>query len=648
MLKPWILIPTRNGRHWLAECLASLCATTPAGLSIVVIDNASRDGTNDFLASRYPTVRRMELSRNLGFVQATNLGILLARRNGADSVLLLNNDTRFEPGWFEELVAAAEDRPDIGIYGVAQDDFDGRPSPRTRAQLAALGVSRSQALAGRVVETEWVEGSCMLVREWVFARIGFLDPIYAPAYFEEVDFCRRARTQGVGVGWVTTSRIQHFGAGSSRSTGRRWFRGRLERRRRVLSEVNYLVYHASDPARKRPLATLVGRGVRHGAKQWIRGELGLCEWASAAVGAVRRRGAIHCKRTRDGQGRACPLVGSGLRGGAKHTHYLDWITLIDAAPSWDAMAPIQDAPDGLRASVVVPVRDRTEDLETCLQRILGQTLAEGEFEVLVCDDGSRPEIATRIEAICCRDTRVRYLRQDPMGPAAARNLGVAHAKGRVVVFTDSDTLPEDGWLEAILAPLADPEVVAVEGPVRTPRPAHSALEEAPRNEGGVHLTANMAYRRRTLIQVGGLDEQFSLPAFEDVDLALCASRHGRIAFAPDAVVLHPWRKVTLRSSLRRLRQLDWLIVTAQRHGCLGWRDRPTRHPRLRVIRAALVTLPIGRIKKSLFLMRQSPLDSLARIAITIAETTAALCHVPRWMRAAEAPLRRRYLHGASP
>lgn len=646
MTSPWIIIPSRGGRHWLEECLPSLRATVPMHLPIVVVDNASRDGTAQYLASQHPEVRRLELSRNLGFVQATNLGILLARRNGADSVLLVNNDTRFEPGWFDHFLDAVDSHPETGIFGVLQFDFEGRPSARTRAELARLERRSSQSSLPEVADTDWVEGSCMFVRESVFQKIGYLDPIFAPAYFEEMDFCRRARAHGVRVGLVTTSHIAHFGAGTSRLVRPRR-RGRPERRRRVLSELNYLLYHASDPANRPGAAALAARALRHGAKQMLLRNLNPLEWTAAVGKALARRTAIQSKIRRDLQGRACPLVGSGLRGGAKHTHYLDWITLIDASPVVNDEITLSVPPTEIpRASVVIPVRDRTEEIEGCLQRVLGQSLDEGDFEILVCDDGSSPETARRIEAICCRDTRIRYLRQDAKGPAAARNMGVANARAEIVVFTDSDTLPEEGWLRALLVPFADPSVVAVEGPVRTPRPARSALEEAPRNEGGVHLTANMAYRRKTLIQVGGLDEQFPLAAFEDVDLALCASRLGKIAFAGDAVVMHPWRRVTLASSLRRLRQLDWLIVTAQRHGCLGWKHRPTRHPRLRVIRGALLTMPLGRIRRSLALMRHSPADSFARIGITMVEMLMALFHVPRWLKSAHAPLRRRYLHGA--
>jgi GT2 family glycosyltransferase len=645
MAQPWIVIPTRDGQRWLEGCLPSLRDTVPADVPIVVVDNASRDGTVEYLAGEHPRVRRLELSRNLGFVQAANLGILAARRAGAEAVLLLNNDTRFEPGWFDRLCDAVDGNPEIGVFGVAQEDFDGRPSPRTLVEQTRLRKAGLDEEAPGVVDTDWVEGSCIYIREEVFRRIGYLDPLFAPAYFEEMDFCRRARNQGIRIGFVPQARIAHFGAGSSRTpaSGRR--RGRRERRRRILCERNYLAYHASDPSEKNVRWSILRRAVRRACQQVLRATWRPSEWLVALGQALALEGKIRCKRQRDEQGRPCPLPGSGLRGGAKHTHYLDWITLIDAAPLFECDAAPEPTPKAPAASVVIPVRNRVEDLEACLQRVLGQSLPQGEFEVLVCDDGSEPVAATRIEAVCSRDVRIRRLRQDPKGPAAARNLGVANARAEFVVFTDSDTLPQPGWLKALLAPFSDAGVVAVEGPVRTPRPSKSALEEAPRSEGGVHLTANMAYRRRTLLQVGGLDEQFPMPAFEDVDLALCAARLGKIAFAPDAVVVHPWRKVGLAASLRRLRQLDWLILTAQRHGCLGWRDRPTRHPRLRVIRAALLTLPAGRIRKAVRHFHQSPGDSLLRIAITFAETAAAFWHLPRWIRAGSAPIRRRYLHG---
>jgi GT2 family glycosyltransferase len=297
----------------------------------------------------------------------------------------------------------------------------------------------------------------------------------------------------------------------------------------------------------------------------------------------------------------------------------------------------------LVASVVVPVRGRCDDLKRCLARLILQRDVD-DFEILVCDDGSNEADSERIKDAASIDTRIRYLRQPPRGPAAARNLGVACALATIVAFTDSDTLPEPGWLSALLAPFADPKVVAVEGPVKTPMPAESPLEEAPRNDrGGVFLTANMAYRRDALLEVGGLDESFPYPAFEDVDLALCVSKLGEFRFAPHAVVLHPWRKMTLQSSLRRMRHLDWLLVTALRHGCLGWTDRPTKRPRLRIAIAAAVTLPLGRMRKGLRYMTQAPADAFRRIGIAAVEAVIGVWLLPRWFRKDYPVERRRYL-----
>lgn len=294
---------------------------------------------------------------------------------------------------------------------------------------------------------------------------------------------------------------------------------------------------------------------------------------------------------------------------------------------------------GLRASVVIPVRGRPELLALCLTRVCDQTLDRDCYEVIVCDDGSAAREGSAI-ANHCEQFGARYRRQPPKGPAAARNLGIRAARADIIAFTDSDTLPTRDWLRALVEPFSDSTVVAVEGPVRTPRPAASPLEEAPRNEGGACLTANMAYRREALWKVGGLDENYPLAAFEDTELALACRSLGRFVFAPDALVIHPWRRMTWTASVRRLRQFDWLLVTALRYGCLGWETRPTRWPRTRVILAAAVTLPLGRGRKGATFFSKAPLDALQRIALSIVESAVALAISPRWIRRVQ-PIPRR-------
>lgn len=281
-------------------------------------------------------------------------------------------------------------------------------------------------------------------------------------------------------------------------------------------------------------------------------------------------------------------------------------------------------------SVVIPTRGRSAELERCLDCLRRQTLAADRFETIVCDDGSSAAAAAEIQHLCER-RRVRYLRQPPRGPAAARNLGIRHAQSTIVAFTDSDTLPEPRWLEALLAGFADERIVGVEGAVQPPSGPPGPLAEAPRNAGGRFLTANVAYRKSALEAAGGFDERFSLPAFEDVDLALRIEGSGPIAFAPSAVVIHPWRRTTLVRSLASVLRFDWLLVVAKRHGCLGWRDRPTRFPRLRVAWSAAVALPSGRFRRGLAAFPQFPADALVRMTASVLEAAAGLALAPRWL-----------------
>lgn len=289
----------------------------------------------------------------------------------------------------------------------------------------------------------------------------------------------------------------------------------------------------------------------------------------------------------------------------------------------------QDVPNSV--TVVIPVRDRAGDLSRCLASVIEQ-VAPFSWNVVVCDDGSSRE-ESRAMAACCRSYQhVRFVRQRGRGPAAARNRGVRATDADIVVFLDSDTIVADGWLQAIVAPFADSRVVAVEGAVQPLGPVPGPLHESPRNSGGACLTANMAYRRHILARVGGLDERYPLAAFEDTELALRVRAWGRIAFAPDAVVLHPWRRLDWKSSIRRIGQFDWLLVTALRHGCLGWAERPTRIPRLRIALAAGVTLPLGRFRKGAAWLTRAPLEACSRMGLSLVEAVVGLYLIPHWLR----------------
>ena len=195
-----------------------------------------------------------------------------------------------------------------------------------------------------------------------------------------------------------------------------------------------------------------------------------------------------------------------------------------------------------RVSVVVPVYNGDDLIAGCLASLDAQTLAPGEYEVIVVDDGSGDGTREVAEGFAERARApMRVIAQARnKGPAAARNAGIAAARAPVIAFTDADCEVDPDWLERGLAALeADPESAGVEG--RTvPKGDPGTLTHQMRNEtGGLWMTCNMLYRRLALDEVGGFDERFRLAFLEDSDVAFALLDRGeRILWDPAVVVRH--------------------------------------------------------------------------------------------------------------
>lgn len=214
------------------------------------------------------------------------------------------------------------------------------------------------------------------------------------------------------------------------------------------------------------------------------------------------------------------------------------------------------------ATVVIATRDRPRDLERCLRALAHQATSRA-FEVMVVDDRSAPPVA---EAAPGRPAPLRVLRGAGAGPARAREQGWRTGNGDVVLFTDDDTVPDPGWVEAACAFLADhPDHGGVEGPIHStpydPLYALSVLSARP----GAFYTANVAYRRRALEQVGGFHVEFPFPHCEDLDLAFRVERLGPVGWASDMAVLHVAKPVSARGYARRGRYVASEIVLFRRH-----------------------------------------------------------------------------------
>jgi len=210
----------------------------------------------------------------------------------------------------------------------------------------------------------------------------------------------------------------------------------------------------------------------------------------------------------------------------------------------------------MKCAVIIPTYNRSELLGRVLRALLfEQTAARGDYEVIVVDDGSTDATAQTVQAVGAPDWRLRYLRQENKGPAAARNLGLRHTKERIVLFTGDDCVPESHFVsEHLLAHQRDGDVGVVGHIAWDPKlpltPLMAFLDEGtqfgfglikdPEDAGPwVFYTANCSAPRHWIDEVGGFDESFKHAVYEDIELAYRMSQRGlRIVYRPSALTYH--------------------------------------------------------------------------------------------------------------
>jgi GT2 family glycosyltransferase len=211
----------------LVECLQSLRRHpfTLGTCEIWVVDNASGDGTPARIRRDFPEVQVLENPANLGFAAGNNRGI--ARSQGR-YILLLNPDTQVQEGALDELVRFMEAHPDAGAAGGQLIGLDGEIQTSCREFPNLLGVilrgtplhrlfPRHPSLCRYLMTdwdhrtprpVDWVLGACLLIRREAWERVGPLDEGFF-MYYEDIDWCYRARAAGWSVYYVPSARIIH-------------------------------------------------------------------------------------------------------------------------------------------------------------------------------------------------------------------------------------------------------------------------------------------------------------------------------------------------------------------------------------------------------------------------------------------------------
>ncbi len=266
-----------------------------------------------------------------------------------------------------------------------------------------------------------------------------------------------------------------------------------------------------------------------------------------------------------------------------------------------------------QVTVVVPIRNCPNLLEQCLSYLTSQDFSLDNFEVLVCDDGSTEGLQSVVANLGGVIPNICLLRQKPKGPGAARNLGIRKSTAPIIIFLDSDILPDRALVSKLVKALdQNPGWMGAEACIRPVEGKESPLSDGPVcHNGGRYHTAAIAYRRDALLEGGGFDETFRLPACEDVELAARVLAQGPIGYVPGAVAYHPVRRVTLRTHWRWRRHWKYEMILAKRYGILSFPAHPAGpFPRLRVVLAAVITLPGGRLIEGVKSIRYKPSDGM--------------------------------------
>ena len=206
-----IVIPVFNQAAHTYRCLSSLLHHTRIAAEIIVVDNASSDGTASMLASM-SGIRVITNEENLGFVQACNQGAADVR---GEYLLLLNNDTEVTDGWLDALLAPFE-QPGVGVVGARLVYPDGRLQEAGNIiwqdgsgwnygrgddpQLPAYNYRR---------EVDYCSGACLMISRNLWQAVGGFDNRFAPAYYEDTDLCFAVRERGYRVVYQPASRVIH-------------------------------------------------------------------------------------------------------------------------------------------------------------------------------------------------------------------------------------------------------------------------------------------------------------------------------------------------------------------------------------------------------------------------------------------------------
>lgn len=215
--KVYIILVNYNGYRDTIECIDSLEKINYNNYNIIVIDNKSSDGSAAILTDRFPDIKIIENEQNIGFSGANNIGINYAIENGAEYILLLNNDTTVDSNFLKVLVDNCKKDKSVGIcigkiYFYKEKRkiwYAGGYVSKFKGNVYHNGYNEvDTGVYDKISKVTFATGCCMLIPKEVILNIGLLSEDYF-LYYEDADYCCKISNGGLSILYCPASVIYH-------------------------------------------------------------------------------------------------------------------------------------------------------------------------------------------------------------------------------------------------------------------------------------------------------------------------------------------------------------------------------------------------------------------------------------------------------
>lgn len=282
-MHPLVTIITINYNQLQLTCalLDSLRRVTYPAVEVIVVDNHSKEDPTAVIAAKYPEVKLLVSTDNLGFAGGNNLGI---RASKGDYLLFLNNDTEVDPGFLEPLVALFESNPKAGAASskilyhnsdeIIQYAGSSRIDPFTGRSKRVGHMERDNGQHNVQQETDLAHGAAMMVPRRVIDQVGMM-PEFFFLYYEEVDWCESIKKAGYRIFFVPDSKVYHkesmsIGKGSTLKTYYMTRNRLLYMRRNTtgLKKFTWMMFFLLVSLPKNALMYTLKRDVEHAKAFW--------------------------------------------------------------------------------------------------------------------------------------------------------------------------------------------------------------------------------------------------------------------------------------------------------------------------------------------------------------------------------------------